>query len=168
MAAALTIAGAAFAQSNNNIVPPVSVQQKIHLQGGPGIVISGSQQKENLPKDARDFLDKFYKDITVELCREDFIKNTYHVMLGDNTDIVFNKDGKVRDIKAGYNSSIPEDELKAILPDRTVKHLEQAGVVDEVSAIKDAGKNGFGVALLNNIPPQMIFDADGVFIFTAG
>lgn len=149
-------------------IPTPAEISNIHVQGGPGIVISGSQVKENLPDDARKFLDKFYPGDGLALCREDFIKNTYHVILDGGTDMTFDHKGKVRDIRAAGNLAIPAEELRAILPAKTVRHLDQAGVLDEVTAIKDAGPKGFGVALLNNVPPQMIFDVDGTFIITAG
>lgn len=176
----LSIMGIAVSVMSMAAMPPVaseavtptaaqdSVPLTFYLQGGPGIAISGSQAPENMPDSAKTFLNKFYADDPVAQCHEDFIKQTYHVILEDGTDITFNKQGKVRDIKNGGNIALSPDLLKAILPAKTVKHLGQAGALNDVSAVKDAGEKGFGVALLNNVPPQMIFDVDGTFIIVAG
>ena len=61
-----------------------SVPLTYYLQGGPGIAISGSQAPENMPDSAKTFLNKFYADDPVAQCHEDFIKQTYHVILEDN------------------------------------------------------------------------------------
>ena len=151
---------------------PVSAQKpatppNILLNGGPGIVISGSQTTENMPAAAQEFLKKNYPNDPVIKCHENFVKETYNVDLEDGTSIVFNHDGKVKDINAGDYATIPEATLSDILPAKTVKHLEQSGTAGLVTAIKNAGDKGFGVALLNNVPPQMIFDIDGTFIIVA-
>lgn len=151
------------------VVPPDSVQQmfRYQLQGGPGIAISGSTNVELLPEDARKFIKKYYGGLTVESCYEDFIKETYHVTMGDETTITFDKKGHVSDITSGFDTSLPEDVIRAILPKRAANHLVQAGYINEVRYIKNVSGKGFGVALLNDNPPHMIFDVDGVFIIVA-
>ena len=164
LGAAMLIAASAMAK----VEIPDSVHRTLYLQGGPGIAISGSRTVENMPAPAREFLTKYFGYAQVSACHENFVKETYHVVLSDGTTMTFNHDGKVRDIHMAYNMSIPVAALSAILPEKTVSHLQQAGVLDEVTAIKDAGKNGFGVALLNSIPSEMIFDVDGTFVIVAG
>ena len=176
LCAAALVCAAAFAAApaqagDNGVIMKDGVAvptEPIFLNGGPGIAISGSQNAENMPSKAWNFLKDNYKDNPVAKCTENFVKQTYHVVLADSTTISFTKDGSVRDLYEGNNASIPEKALEAILPAKTVKHLRDAGVLDEVSAVRNAGKNGFGVVLLNNIPPQMIFDVDGVFVMVAG
>ena len=173
LCAAALVCAAAFAAATdddgvtmkNGVAVP---DRPILLNGGPGIVISGSQTLENMPSKAWNFLKDNYKDTPVEKCTENFVKQTYHVILSDGTNLTFAKDGSVRDLYQANNASIPEKALEAILPAKAVKHLREAGVLDEVSAVRNAGPKGFGVILLNNIPPQMIFDVDGMFILVAG
>lgn len=161
------ICAGAFAQS-----PSPKVQKELareyQLQAGPGIAISGTQQVWNMPQAAQDFLEKNYKGIRAVSCKEDFIKRTYHVVLKDGTSIIFNKDGKVVDIIGGNDGSIKEGTIADILPAKAVSHLRQAGVIDEVNTIRNANEKGFGVILLNDIPPEMIFDVDGTFVIVAG
>lgn len=163
------LAPAAVAQTNgsNSGIPKPGQVPDLHLQGGPGIVISASQTTENMPAAAQDFLKTYYGNDPVIRCHENFIKETYDVDLEDGTHILFNHDGKVRDINAGDYATIPAGAIKAILPAKTYKHLEQSGTLNLVMGIKDAGPKGFGVALLNNVPPQMIFDIDGTFVIVA-
>lgn len=157
---------AAGVTAKENIADSLATQMRLH--GGPGLAVSGTQSIENMPVAAQNFLNKNFGSEPVKTCHEDFIRQSYHVVLVNGTHMTFDKNGKVKDIHMADNQSIPEQALTYILPDKTITHLRQAGVINQVTSLKDAGKNGFGVALLNNIPSQMIFDVDGTFVIVAG
>lgn len=150
--------------TTNSIVP----DHPIYINGGPGIAISGSAEVSQLPDSAQTFLRKNYADDEVTKCRRDFLKGTSKVYLADGTRIEFDKNGRVDDIVSGDNQSLSEGVLNDVLPAKVVKHLRETGFLYEVSAIKNAHKNGYCVMLLNDIPPHMIFDVNGLFIETAG
>lgn len=135
--------------------------------GGPGIVISASQTEDNIPTAAKSFIAKYFTHATIAKCTENFIKQTYNIVLTNGINITFNHNGVVRDIHMPNETTIPPDLLTAILPAKTITHLQQCGAVNKVYALKNAGTKGFGLALLNNTPPQMIFDIDGTFITVA-
>lgn len=164
LCSALLIVGGATAKEN--VADSLATQMRLY--GGPGLAVSGTQSTENMPTAAKNFLSEYFSTLPVKSCHEDFIKQSYHVVLTDGTNMTFDKTGKVKDIYMSDNQSIPTSALSDILPEKTINHLRQAGVLNQVTSLKDAGKNGFGIALLNNIPPQMIFDVDGTFIFVAG
>lgn len=152
------------AQSKDNIVP----DKPVLLQGGPGIVVAASADISELPDSAQLFLNKHYEGVEVTECSRNFVKDASKVTLADGTKIEFNGEGQVKDITSGHNVALGISVLSDILPEKTVEHLEEAGVADEVSAIKNARDRGWCVMLLNSTPPQMIFDVYGVFVFTAG
>lgn len=151
-------------EQGQSIVPDF----KIPVQGGPGLVVSGSGTVERLPQKAREILNDYYSSDSIKSIKENYIKHNEEVVLSDGTKILFNAGGDVINVYQGQNKAINPEMLGRILPEKTVEHLLQAGVVGEVSAVHNADKTGHCVMLLNNIPPQMIFDVDGVFIITAG
>lgn len=154
----------AFAANDKSIVPDHPIQ----LMGGPGIAISGTATKSQLPANAQQFLDNNYANDAITSCKQDYVKGTSNVTLADGTKIEFDKNGKVRDITSGQNQPLSEGVLMSVLPEKTLIHLAEVGAINMVSSIKNADGKGTCVMLLDNTPPQMIFDVDGAFIITAG
>mgnify|MGYP003184294881 CR=1 FL=1 len=66
------------------------------LYGGVGPAIAGSIDFNQLPKAARDFAQKHFKDETVIACEKEFYDNTYEVEFSDGTDIEFDAQGNWR------------------------------------------------------------------------
>lgn len=91
LCAAALVCAAAFAAApaqagDNGVIMKDGVAvptEPIFLNGGPGIAISGSQNAENMPAKAWNFLKDNYKDNPVAKCTENFVKQTYHVVLAD-------------------------------------------------------------------------------------
>lgn len=138
------------------------------LNGGPGIVISASVEADQLPEADRKFIGMYYPQTGVAKSTVNFIKGTASVSLFDGTKIEFGKGGVVYDIKAPEGMSLPESVVEAVLPERATHHLRQVNALSYVNAIKHAHGRGFCVMQLNDNPPQLIFDIDGLFIVTAG
>lgn len=165
MASVLLFTPFAFAREKNGVNIP---DHPIFMGGNPGIVISGSADKSQLPEKAQKFLSDFYTDDPIITCQENYIKQIYNLKLGDGTKITFDDMGDVVDISEGGNLPIGYKALKAILPLKVYVHLENSGFLNEVSVVKNAKGKGTCVMLLNSLPPQLIFDVDGVFVITAG
>lgn len=138
------------------MVPPVT-----------GIVIEGSQPEKALPEAARKFLAAHYADDPVAACNENFIKQVYKVVLEDGTDILFTKEGKVRDISAPEGVTLPAAVVRAVLPRHVYDHLDRAGYLSVLGSLKGIGDKGFKTAGLNNEPPQMVVNIDDLFIVGA-
>lgn len=165
LAAGVLLSSVAFAKGKNGVTIP---DYPILMGGNPGIVISGSADKDQLPEKARKFLDAYYSGDPLFTCQENYIKQIYNVKLGDGTKITFDEKGDVVDISEGGNLPIGYKALKAILPSKVYRHLEDNGYLNEVSVVKNAKGKGTCIMLLNSQPPQLIFDVDGVFVITAG
>ncbi len=157
--AAAIIAPAVTAQTHS-IVPPTP----INIQGGPGIATSISATPNELPAAAQHFLQTVYSRVMVGPITHNVIHDTYRVTLGNDVTVTFNRDGRVKDIQAPCPESLYIPAIKAVLPERAYKHLERAGLLDEVTGIIDATGRGMRVLLLNATPPEMLFDLDGLFI----
>lgn len=142
--------------------------QRINVQGGPGLVLSASADADQLMPAERAFINKYYDGTAIEDCRINFVKNSAEVKLADGTVINFDKNGKVKDIRNTHGSSLPEAVLEEVLNAKTIKHLQQTGALPFVYAVSNVDRRGTIVMLLNDTPPQMIFDVDGNFIVTAG
>lgn len=134
------------------------------LIGGPGLVVSESASQNQLPQAAQDFLQTYYSRVMVGPINHNVIKDTYNVELGNGVKITFNGKGQVEDIKSEGTDPLYEPAIKAVLPEKAYTHLKNAGLLPEVTGIKNARGRGLSVQLLNAMPPQMLFDVDGVFI----
>lgn len=134
------------------------------LMGGPGIVTSESATPNQLPTAAQDFLQTYYSRVMVGPITHNVIKDTYSVELGNGVKVTFNAQGKVDDIQAPYPDSLYAPAIKAVLPAKAYTHLEQAGLLYDVTGIKNAAGKGLRVQLLNAMPPEMLFDLDGLFL----
>lgn len=129
-----------------------------------GIVTSVSATQAQLPQKAQEFLQTVYSRDAVGPIKFNTIKDTYNVEVGNGTRITFTADGRVDDIQAPYGDTLYGRAIQAVVPEKTYKHLEKAGLLDEVTGIKNAAGHGLRVQMLNNYPPEMLFDVDGLFI----
>lgn len=134
------------------------------LIGGPGIVTSESAAPEQLPAEAQKFLQTYYSRVMVGPINHNLIKETYKVELGNGVKITFDNKGKVEDIYSPDSEPLYTPAIKAVLPEKTYKHLEQAGLLYEVTGIKNAQGKGLSIQLLNAMPPEILFDVDGAFV----
>lgn len=140
----------------------------ILLQGGPGIAISGTGTTQQLPEKAQKFLEKYYGGDKIDNIKLDFVKGSSEVKLADGTNINFDRNGGVTDIRQGGNRSINTDALSEIIAPNVYLHLIEVGDIQNVTMVKNAEGNGTCVILINTTPSQLIFDVDGSFIITAG
>ena len=165
-AIALTAVLASSAQSS--VVPTGAVAEKFaQIAGGPGIVTAGSVDESELPTDAAKFVSANFPGATVTSLIKNFVKDTYNLTLSNGVKLVFDAKGKVDNIVMPDLQTVPAKALADILPAKAVKHLEKSGYINQVYEIKKAQDRGFSVFLLNNTPPQMIFDIDGTFLILA-
>ena len=134
------------------------------LMGGPGKVTSVSATPQQLPEAAQTFLRTYYSRVMVGDISHNTLKDTYKVTLGNGVKVTFNASGKVIDIESEGTDPLYEPAIKAILPEKAYKHLEQADLLSEVTGVKNAQGKGLRVILANNMPPEMLFDVDGLFI----
>lgn len=134
------------------------------LMGGPGIVTSESATPNQLPKDAQEFLRNYYSRDMITYVNRNVVKDQYNVKLGNGVSVTFDAKGKVADIQAPGREGLFIPAIKAVLPKKAFKHLEEAGLLYEVTGIKNADGKGLRVQLLNAMPPEMLFDVDGLFI----
>lgn len=134
------------------------------IMGGPGIVISESATQSQLPEGAQKFLQTYYSRVMVGPVKHNVVKDTYNVTLGNGVKVTFNGKGEVDDITSEGTEPLYEPAIKAILPEKAYKHLADAGLLYEVTGIKNARGKGLRIDLLNAMPPSVIFDVDGVFI----
>ena len=155
---AATLAAAFIPGAVNAQVP------NYQLMGGPGIVTSISVNQSQLPRAAQDFLQTVYSRVAVGPVMHNTIKNTYKVTLGNDVKVTFNAKGQVEDIQAPYPDVLYDAAVKAVLPEKAYSHLEKDGLLPEVTGIKNATGKGLRVQLLNAMPPEMLFDIDGVFV----
>lgn len=154
IAAALIIGGAA------------AVEAQVRMpMGGPGIVMSGSQNYSSLPKSARSFIEKHFKGISVIKCEQYFAKNKYEVELSNGVDIDFDKTGKVIEIDAPDNTVLPKAVVKEVLSAKAYMRLEKEGLAGNVESIEfDRRKKNIEVELSIPDPDTYLFDIDGTFI----
>ena len=138
--------------------------QIYNLMGGPGIVTSESATQDQLPQAAQNFLQTYYSRVMVGPITHNVVKGQYNVELGNGVKVTFNSAGKVINIVAPTGDSLYAPAIQAVLPAKAYKHLVDAGLLEEVTGIKDATGKGLRVQLLNAMPPEMMFDVDGVFI----
>lgn len=137
-----------------------------HVYGGPGLAISGTVDKNQLPDSARVFLNQNYAGDSIVDCTRNFVKGTSDVKLSDGTELRFNSTGQVTYIKSGHDKSLTPQVLVDILPEATVEHLLEAGYSPYVREIRNVRDSHHRIFLLNNPMPEMIFDINGNFLIT--
>lgn len=134
------------------------------LMGGPGIVTSESATGDQLPPAAQDFLRTYYSRVMVGPINRNIIKDQYNVTLGNGVTVTFNQKGRVESINSNSDDPLYAPAIKAVLPEKAYKHLEDAGLLYDVTGIKNAQGHGLRVELLHATPPEILFDIDGLFV----
>lgn len=160
LALALGTSTSIFAQTSCKPNP----DELFGIMGGPGIVTSESATQNQLPQAAQKFLQEYYSRVMVGPINHNVVKNQYNVELGNGVKITFDANGKVDDIQSPGTDPLYIPAIKAVLPEKAFKHLEDAGLLYEVTGIKNATGHGLRVQLLNAMPPEMLFDFDGLFV----
>lgn len=143
----------------------MSAQDRVRINGGPGIVMAGSQNYNNLPKEARTFIEKHFKGENVVKCEEFFAKRKYEVELSNGVDIDFDMKGKVKEIDAPDNMCLPVSVVKALIHGNAFKRLEKDGLSTRVESVEFNKRNKI-VEIEFSIPSPdtYIFDINGNFI----
>lgn len=135
------------------------------INGGPGIVMAGSQDYSKLPKNARSFIEKHFKGLKVNKCEQYFAKNKYEVELSNGIDLDFDNKGKLIEIDAPDGSLLPAAVVKEVLHHGAYKRLEKDGLASRIESI-EFDKRGRVVEVEAAIPgPDVyVFDINGNFI----
>lgn len=155
--AAMLLGGQAYAQCYNS--QPCAPM----MYEGVGPVISGSVDFNQLPKEAKDFVHKHFKDGTVVLCEKEFDDNTYEVEFSDGTDIEFDSQGNWTEIDAGHHRILPEKVVRKLLPDKARRELENRKVIAQVESVKRY-QGGYKVEIKNARYDDFRFARDGKLI----
>lgn len=141
------------------------VMAQNQYNGGPGIVMAGSQNYSALPKDAQKFIEKHFKDVQVAKCEQYFAKHKYEVELANGVDIEFDNKGKVIEIDAPDNHCLAPSVVKETVHGGTYRRLEKDGLINNVEKV-EYDKRGRVVEIELSIPDPdtYIFDISGNFI----
>lgn len=142
-----------------------AVGQTPKLNGGPGIVLVGSQNTVDLPKEAQKFINKHFKGIEVAKCDRFFAQGKYEVELANGVDIEFNSKGNVMEVDAPDGALLPASLVKDLLPHKAYHRLLDAGYANLVESI-EFSRRGKAVEVELRIPDPdtYMFDIDGDFI----
>lgn len=132
--------------------------------GGPGIVMSGSENYTKIPAKARSFINKHFKNLGVRSCEKDFLNGSYEVDLVNGIEIKFNKAGNVIEIDAADNSTLPIVVVKDVIHHRAFKHLENNGYANKVKSIEFEKNKACSVELQIPDPDTYQYNKDGIFI----
>ncbi len=132
--------------------------------GNPGIVMSGSQNYESIPAEAKRFIDRHFKDVGISKCEQYFAKGKYEVELSNGVDIEFNTKGDVTEIDAPDNAFLAPSVVKDLLHRSACSHLEKDGLEAKVESIEFKKGRAVEVEVSIPDPDTFIFDIDGNFI----
>lgn len=144
---------------------PAAIAQTPRLNGGPGIVMSASQNASSLPKDAQDFIKKHFDGVSIVKCEQYFAKGKYEVELANGVDIDFDTKGKVLEIDAPDGSLLPSSLIKEVLPHKAFSRLQESGLDAQVESI-EFNKRGKAIEVELSVPDPdcYVFDIDGNFV----
>lgn len=158
IASALIVAAAAIASAAG-----VSAQNPL-TAGSPGIAIAGSVEQSQIPAAVTATVAKLYPDATIVRSVIEFEKQIYELTLSNGVEIDVTAKGKVKEIEAPKNKTLDLSVIKAVLPEKTVRHLTDKGYINMVDEIKAKGTKGYKVSLIQNTPDDIIYDIDGELI----
>lgn len=128
---------------------------------GVGPAVAGSVSLDNLPKEARHFLNRHFKDAVVSRVMEEYAGDRgYEVSMTDGTDVEFDTKGQWTEVDAGNGLVIPQHLVKELLPEKARRELEKRGVVAKVETVKRADK-GYKVELRDVELDDYRFASDG-------
>lgn len=129
-------------------------------QGGPGIAVAGSVNPSELPQKAQQFLTKYYPQQKCASLVKDFTDNEYELRMADGTEVTFFADGRIDDIEAPEGKILPLEVIRAILPEKSVRHLNDNGYLGMVDEI-DYKPTGYKVSLTTDAPDDITYSVSG-------
>lgn len=127
-----------------------------------GLAVSANAQKKiettELPKAAREFLQKHFSHTSIEVAKKDAEhgEKGYEVKLKDGTEVEFWKDGSYREVDGGKNP-IPT----AFIPDSIKDYVSKNYPNEKITHI-DYGHKDLDVDLTNGI--DLEFTKEGKFL----
>lgn len=137
--AAFALGIAALATPNltcgQNVVPDAPIRI-----GGVGPAISGSEPVEMLPKPALTFIVEYYPAEGIVEMEKEFLDKNYEVTLTDGTELEFDSKGNIIEVDASDCKVIPEDVVKAMLPDNVYSELKGKNQTCRIESIKNTAK----------------------------
>ncbi len=110
-----------------------------------------------LPNEAKAFINKHYNGITIFDCEIDGLK--YDVELGNGVDLEFDNSGKLRKIDADDNT-LTQSVVKALLPAKAFEYILNQGLADKVEEI-EFRRNTIVVDIDNYGDRKIKFSLDG-------
>ncbi|MBD5249926.1 MAG: hypothetical protein HDS56_01955 [Barnesiella sp.] len=130
----------------------------------PGIVLAGSYDKTKLPKEAQEFITKYFPGTTVTKCEQYFAKGKISVELNSGVDIDFDTNGNPIEVEAPDHATLSRDVVKRLLHDTAFARLIADGYVDRVESIEIKRGRVVEVSIDKRNPDTYIFDVNGLFI----
>lgn len=152
------IIAAAFAS-----VGSLSAQNPLTM-GSPGIAIAGSVEKSQIPAAVSATVAKLYPGVAITSSVIEFESQEYELKLANGVEMDVTAKGKLKEIEAPEGKTLDTKVVKAILPEKTIKHLTEKGYIGMVDEIKSKGTKGYKVSLIQNTPEELIYDIDGTLI----
>ena len=147
------------------IVPSNLSAQQPYGASNPGIAVAASQNYQQLPEGARKFINRHFKDVGITSTERYFAKGTYEVELANGIDIEFDNKGTVREIDAPDAMVLTSEVVKDLLPRKSFRRLNDAGLASAVEAIEfNRRGKAIEVELAINDPDTYVFDLDGNFL----
>lgn len=128
--------------------------------GGPGIAVAGSFDPAQLPQTAQKFLRDYYPEQQCAFCQKEYGSGEYELRMTDGTEVTFAPDGKVIELDAPRGRIIPAKVVKALVPEKSYKHLNDTGYLGMVDEIEQTRK-GVKVSLRTNAPDDITYDITG-------
>lgn len=129
------------------------------LIGAVGFVALADRNipSNELPNEAKTFINKHYNGVTIYDCEIDGMK--YDVELGNGVDLEFDNSGKLRKIDADDNT-LAQSVVKALLPAKAFEYLTNQGLTDKVEEI-EFRRNTIVVDIDNYGDRKIKFSLDG-------
>lgn len=130
---------------------------------GVGPVERASVDVAALNKHAKKFIEKYFPGVAVTKCYKEFPSQTVEVELANGVEMEFSKNGKILEIDAPDNASLPVDVVRHIVPRETFRKLHAEGFDTEVESITH-DSYGYKVELNDDVYDEIRFDKDGLFV----
>lgn len=147
--------------ANAQVTTPT--EQIPYIYEGVGPVMSGSIEFKQMPKEAQDFVNKYFRDKTINRCEMEFDDRTYEVSLADRTDIEFDYKGRWTEVDAGGNRVLPFDLVKKLIPRDAAKEVERLKLTTRVETVKRSVA-GYKVEFRGTEIDDIRFDPHGKLI----
>lgn len=128
--------------------------------GGPGIAVAGSFDPAQLPQSAQKFLRDYYPEQQCAFCQKEYGSGEYELRMTDGTEVTFASDGKVLELDAPRGQILPAKVVKALVPEKSYKHLNDTGYLGMVDEIEFT-RRGVKVSLRTNAPDDITYDVTG-------